>query len=52
MSNTPLMPAPSPQSAPVALPSDAALAEAILRHLAHRREAARLAAQMVAGDAR
>ena len=48
MSNTPEMHVTSSHQEPVALPSDAALAEAILRHLAHRREAARLATQMVA----
>ena len=43
---------PSPSPTHVALPSDSALAEAILRHLAHRREAKRLAATLVAQPAR
>lgn len=45
MSNTQTMN--SVPSHPSALPSDRALAEAILRHLAVRREAARLAARLV-----
>ena len=41
MSNTEPMKLPSPK-----LPSDRAIAEAIVRHLEHRREAQRLAAKL------
>jgi hypothetical protein len=44
MSNDETMKPAATDPAPVVLPSDHAIAEAILRHLAHRREAARLAA--------
>ena len=47
MSNTDAMKLSTP-STPRALPSDEAIAEAIVRHLEHRREALRIASALAA----